>query len=162
MNFRILEGAARALTPGGKMILTTLSGLYPLVHAVQENSKSRISRTPRAPDHRLRSPDLPHAVHPRDLGRSRPEARLDCDERYYIPSEIDLAAKQAGFRNVEIFGVRLGAFSRADTLTADDFEMLIVARAGRSMTPGRASPAEKGVPWRRRGMRAFMTVSLFS
>ena len=32
MNFEILRGAARALRPGGKLIMTTLNGLFPLRH----------------------------------------------------------------------------------------------------------------------------------
>mgnify|MGYP000864395444 FL=1 len=36
MNFRILQGAARALRPGGKLIFTTLNGLFPLFHSVKD------------------------------------------------------------------------------------------------------------------------------
>lgn len=37
--------------------------------------------------------------------------------------------RRAGFSESEIFGAKLGAFSRHDTLTTGDFEMLIVAHA---------------------------------
>ncbi len=33
-----------------------------------------------------------------------------------------------GFRDIGIFGCRLGAFSRNDKLTKDDFEILVVAQ----------------------------------
>ena len=36
MNFQILQNAARALKPKGKMIFTTLNGLFPLFHSVKE------------------------------------------------------------------------------------------------------------------------------
>jgi hypothetical protein len=35
--------------------------------------------------------------------------------------------KSAGFKKAEIFGCKLGAFSRKDVLTTEDFEMLIIA-----------------------------------
>ena len=34
MNFQILKNAAKALKPGGKLIFTTLNGLFPLFHSV--------------------------------------------------------------------------------------------------------------------------------
>jgi len=36
----------------------------------------------------------------------------------------------AGFATVEIFGCHLGQFSRQHALTAEDFEMLVVAEKG--------------------------------
>ncbi|HPM43230.1 MAG TPA: class I SAM-dependent methyltransferase, partial [Candidatus Omnitrophota bacterium] len=32
-----------------------------------------------------------------------------------------------GFKKIDIFGAKLGAFSRNDKLTTEDFEMLVVA-----------------------------------
>jgi hypothetical protein len=32
-----------------------------------------------------------------------------------------------GFGQIDIFGAKLGAFSRADILTTEDFEMLVIA-----------------------------------
>jgi hypothetical protein len=52
---------------------------------------------------------------------------LDCNERYYVPSEITWLLKSLGFSKVEILGAKLGAFSRNDKLTTEDFEMLVVA-----------------------------------
>ena len=52
---------------------------------------------------------------------------IDCDERWYIPSELTWLLRQAGFASVGIFGAKLGAFSRANVLTPDDFEMLAAA-----------------------------------
>ncbi len=44
-----------------------------------------------------------------------------------MPSEITWLLKSLGFKTVDIFGAKLGAFSRADKLTTDDFEMLVIA-----------------------------------
>jgi hypothetical protein len=52
---------------------------------------------------------------------------LECNERYYVPSEITWLLKSLGFGKIEIFGAKLGAFSRKDTLTTEDFEMLVTA-----------------------------------
>jgi len=55
------------------------------------------------------------------------EHKLECNERYYIPSEITWMLKSLGFNKIDIFGAKLGAFSRDDKLTTEDYEMLVVA-----------------------------------
>jgi len=52
---------------------------------------------------------------------------LQCNERYYVPSEITWLLKSLNFGTVDIFGANLGAFSRNDKLTNDNFEMLVIA-----------------------------------
>jgi hypothetical protein len=52
---------------------------------------------------------------------------LECNERYYVPSEISWLLKTLGYTIIEIFGAKLGAFSRNDKLTTEDFEMLVIA-----------------------------------
>jgi hypothetical protein len=44
-----------------------------------------------------------------------------------VPSEIPWLLKSLGFKKIDIFGATLGAFSRNDALTMDDFEMLVIA-----------------------------------
>jgi len=44
-----------------------------------------------------------------------------------VPSEITWILKTLGYKKIDIFGAKLGAFSRKDKLTPEDFEMLIVA-----------------------------------
>ncbi len=128
MNFRILEGAARALKPGGKMIFTTLNALFPLFHSVKEFMESNAGETGTKydgldfdlmtfRDHNITGVDDDSGVR-RDLR---------CDERYYAPSEITWMMTSLGFGTTEIFGAKLGAFSRKDRLTTGDFEMLVVA-----------------------------------
>ena len=52
---------------------------------------------------------------------------LECNERYYVPSEITWLLKTLGLKNIEIFGAKLGSFSRSDKLTPSDYEMLVFA-----------------------------------
>ncbi|MHC4333230.1 MAG: class I SAM-dependent methyltransferase, partial [Planctomycetota bacterium] len=52
---------------------------------------------------------------------------LNCNERYYVPSEISWLLKSLNFKTINIFGAKLGAFSRNDELTTEDFEMLVIA-----------------------------------
>jgi hypothetical protein len=59
-----------------------------------------------------------------DLGNKKTP---DCNERYYVPCEITWLLKTLGFKKIEIFGAKLGAFSRNDKLTTSDFEMLVIA-----------------------------------
>ena len=64
------------------------------------------------------------AVFEDDAGNKK---ELKCNERYYVPSEITWLLKTLGYKRIAIFGAKLGAFSRNDKLTTDDFEMLIAA-----------------------------------
>jgi hypothetical protein len=52
---------------------------------------------------------------------------LECNERYYVPSEITWLLKSLEFKKIDIYGAKLGAFSRNDKLTTEDFEMLVIA-----------------------------------
>jgi SAM-dependent methyltransferase len=128
MNFQILHGAARALKPGGKFIFTTLNGLFPLFHSVKEflaaEKKEGNAEYGENSFDLLTFRDRSTTVIVDDRGKRK---ELSCDERYYVPSEITWLLKTLGFKKTEICGARLGAFSRADKLTADDFEMLVIA-----------------------------------
>ena len=64
------------------------------------------------------------AVFEDDSGK---KMELKCNERYYVPSEITWLLKTLGFKKIDIFGSKLGAYSRKDRLTTEDFEMLIIA-----------------------------------
>ena len=52
---------------------------------------------------------------------------LECNERYYVPSEITWLLKSLGYKKIDIYSAKLGAFSRNDKLTTKDFEMLVIA-----------------------------------
>ena len=53
---------------------------------------------------------------------------LLCNERYYVPPEITWMLNSLHFTTVDIFGAQLGAFSREDKLTTEDYEMLVIAQ----------------------------------
>jgi hypothetical protein len=55
------------------------------------------------------------------------QRELECNERYYVPSEITWLLKSLGFNKIDIYGAKLGAFSRNEKLLTSDFEMLVIA-----------------------------------
>lgn len=126
MNYLILKNAYSSLKPGGIFIFTTLNGLYPLFHSVKDftNNGSDQGHTGE------NSFDLLtfryHSVFETDDDAGK-KMILNCNERYYVPPEITWLLKSAGFRESEICGCRLGAFSRNDKLSTEDFEMLVIA-----------------------------------
>ena len=126
MNYQILVNASRALKPKGKLIFTTLNGLFPLFHSVKEfvNSGSEKGESSENSFNLMTFRD--HSVYETedDLGNKK---KLNCNERYYVPPEITWLLKSVGFEQVEIYGAKLGAFSRSDKLTTEDFEMLVIA-----------------------------------
>ena len=128
MNFQILQGVGRALRPGGKLVQTTLNGLFPLFHSVKDflakGAAEGNARTTECSFDLMTFRDRNVTVIEDDDGVKR---KLACNERYYVPSEMTWLLKTAGFGNVEIFGAKLGAYRRADALTPDDFEMLVVS-----------------------------------
>lgn len=129
MNFQILQNAARSLKDNGKLIFTTLNGLFPLFHSVKDfhalhkedgnatyDNNSFDLMTFR--DYNITSVED-------DFGNKKD---LECNERYYVPSEITWLLKSLNFKIIDIYGAKLGAFSRNDKLTTEDFEMLIIAQ----------------------------------
>jgi 2-polyprenyl-3-methyl-5-hydroxy-6-metoxy-1,4-benzoquinol methylase len=128
MNFEILKNAAKALKDKGKFIFTTLNGLFPLFHSVKEfyesAAKEGNSACKNCSFDLMTFRDHNTVVFEDDAGAKK---ELTCNERYYVPSEITWLLKTLGFRKIDIFGVKLGAYSRNDKLTTEDFEMLVVA-----------------------------------
>ena len=127
MNFMILQSAANALTKNGKFIFTTLNGLFPLFHSVKDfinnNATNECSSSHAFDLMTFRESSTYDFVD--DEGNSR---SVQCNERYYVPSEISWLLKSLHFGTIDICGCKIGAFSRNDTLTTEDFEMLVVAR----------------------------------
>ncbi|MFP4473575.1 MAG: class I SAM-dependent methyltransferase [Candidatus Omnitrophota bacterium] len=128
MNFEILKNATKALKSKGKLIFTTLNGLFPLFHSVKEfyesQQKEGQSQCKDCSFDLMTFRDHNTAVFEDDSGNKR---ELKCNERYYVPSEITWLLKSLGFKSIDIFGAKLGEFSRSHELTTDDFEMLVVA-----------------------------------
>lgn len=127
MNFEILQNAVKALKENGKFIFTTLNALFPLSHAEQlsQNSDSNeiICNNNKFDLMTFRETSVLKATD--DSGK---EKELTCNERYYCPSEITWQLKSLNFSDIDIYGCKLGAFSRNDKLTKSDFEMLVVAQ----------------------------------
>jgi SAM-dependent methyltransferase len=128
MNFEILKGATRALKSRGKLIFTTLNGLFPLFHSVKEfyesAQKEGQSQCKDCSFDLMTFRDHNTVAMEDDSGQKK---ELKCNERYYVPSEITWLLKTLGYKKIDIFGSKLGAFSRSDKLTTEDFEMLVVA-----------------------------------
>lgn len=128
MNYEILKNATKSLKNHGKFIFTTLNGLFPLYHSVREfcaSASEKDNATYRSNtfdlitlrDHNITTVED-------DFGNKK---KLECNERYYVPSEINWLLKTLGYKKIDIYGAKLGAFSRNDKLTTEDFEMLVIA-----------------------------------
>ena len=127
MNFQILRNAANALKPKGKLIFTTLNGLFPLFHSVKDFLASETKNGNAT--YGNNSFDLmtfrDHStIHIEDDSGIKKE--IQSIERYYVPSEITWLLKTLDFKTIDIYGAKLGAFSRNDKLTTEDFEMLVI------------------------------------
>jgi SAM-dependent methyltransferase len=128
MNYEILKNATKSLKEHGKIIFTTLNGLFPLCHSVEKFCAAATG--PGNAIYKSNTFDLitfrDHSITEfvDDDGYKR---ELVCNERYYVPSEINWLLKTLGYTQIDIFGAKLGAFSRNDKLTAADFEMLVIA-----------------------------------
>jgi len=128
MNYEILKCVTKSLRDHGKIIFTTLNGLFPLYHSVEEFCASTTEEGNAT--YRSNTFDLmtfrDHNIteFEDDFGNKK---NLECNERYYVPSEITWLLKSLGYKTIQIFGAKLGAFSRNDKLTTEDFEMLIIA-----------------------------------
>jgi len=128
MNFEILKNITKALKPCSKLIFTTLNGLFPLYHSVDDFHASVIEEGNSICNNNTF--DLMtfrgHSIveFEDDDGNKK---TLKCSERYYVPCEITWLLKSLGYKTIDIFGARLGEFSREHKLTTKDFEMLVVA-----------------------------------
>lgn len=129
MNFQILQNATKALKTGGKIMFTTLNGLFPLHHSIcdftNSNSDEGNAHYRESSFDMMTFRDYNITTFVDDAGI---EHELHCNERYYVPPEITWMLQSLGLSKVEIFGAKLGAFSRNDALTIDDFEMLVIAQ----------------------------------
>jgi len=128
MNYEILKSVTKSLKEKGKFIFTTLNGLFPLYHSVEEFCDS--TSLEGNATYRSNTFDLmtfrDHNVteFEDDTGNKK---TLECNERYYVPSEINWLLKSLAYKKIDIFGAKLGEFSRKDKLTTEDFEMLVIA-----------------------------------
>ncbi len=128
MNFEILKNTSEALKPEGKIIFTTLNGLFPIFNSIEKflqgagiegnaEYKNNSFDLMTFRDHNITEftddDGMTHSIY--------------SNERYYIPSEITWLLKSLNFKTIDIFGAHLGEFSREHKLQTSDFEMLVIA-----------------------------------
>jgi SAM-dependent methyltransferase len=129
MNYDILKSVSRALKDKAIFIFTTLNGLFPLFHSINAFHKEDAPEGGAAYNSThfdlmtFRDHNITTFTDDRGVMKE-----LECNERYYVPSEISWLLRSLGFTSIEIFGAKLGAFSRTDTLSTEDYEMLVVAK----------------------------------
>ncbi len=118
MNYEILKSVSRSLKRSSKFIFTTLNGLFPIFNSINEFHES--NDIGEGATYKSETFDLmtfrDHNITELtdDDGN---KMTLDCNERYYIPPEITWLLKTLGFNKIDIFGAKIGAFSRNDKLT---------------------------------------------
>lgn len=128
MNYEILRNVTKSLKQKGKFIFTTLNGLFPLCHSIEkfmkESSQGDSANYSNNRFDMMTFRDHNITEFTDDSGNKK---ILDSNERYYIPSEITWLLKSLGYKKTDIFGAKLGAFSRNDILRTEDYEMLVIA-----------------------------------
>lgn len=128
MNYEILKNVTNSLKDSGKFIFTTLNGLFPLFHSIKElmavSTKEGNATYNNNIFDLMTFRDYNITTVQDDFGNIK---ELECNERYYVPSEITWLLKTLGYNKIDIYGAKLGAFSRNDKLTTEDFEMLVIA-----------------------------------
>jgi len=126
MNFVILQNIFKSLKPGGKVIFTTLNGLFPLFHSVKDFMDANMTNGATNPItfDLMTFRDYSEYTINDDDGNPR---LLHCNERYYVPSEINWLLKSIGFAAISIFGCTKGEYSREILLKTDNYEMLVIA-----------------------------------
>lgn len=128
MNYDILKNVSNALKDNCKFIFTTLNGLFPLYHSVEKFLASETEEgnaTYQSNSFDLMTFRDHNLTEIEDDSGNKKE--LECNERFYVPSEITWLLKSLGYTKIDIYGAKLGAYSRNDKLTTEDFEMLVIA-----------------------------------
>ncbi len=129
MNFEILKNVSKSLKSPSRFIFTTLNGLFPIFNLIDDfheaNAEEEGAKYKSSGFDLMTMRDYNVTTFTDDDGV---EHELKCDERYYLPSEITWLLKSLGFEKIDIYGAKLGAFSRKDKLGIKDFEMLVIAK----------------------------------
>ena len=128
MDYEILKNVTKSLKPQAKFIFTAPNGLFPLYHSVDDFHASVVEEgnsVCRNNNFDLMTFREQNVVDFED--DSGKKMTLNCNERYYVPSEITWLLKSLGYTTIDIFGARLGEFSREHALRTDDYEMLVIA-----------------------------------
>lgn len=126
MNFAILQNVYHSLKPNGVFIFTCLNALFPLFHSVKDflNKHENQGHT-ESLSFNLETFREESTYEVKDDNGNI--MKLECNERFYVPTELSWMLKSLGFSKVEIFGGEVGNFSRKP-VSPNDFELLVVAR----------------------------------
>ncbi|HKI88323.1 MAG TPA: class I SAM-dependent methyltransferase [Draconibacterium sp.] len=124
-NFEILKNVVATLNPGGKFIFNTLSVLFPVFNSLKQFHEENvtISTLENKTFDLMTFRDRNRYEIPDDDGKIR---KLDCNERFYAPSEIMWLLETLGMKNSEIWGGTAGNFQK-EKLTVNHFEMLVIS-----------------------------------
>lgn len=125
MNFSILKNAALSLKKGGTFIFTCLNALFPLYHSVKDLMDQDSNGIHEGQFDVMKFREFSTYTITNDDDN---EMILNCNERYYAPSEIYFMLDLLGFTNVEIFGCEPGLFDRNKPLNTSNYELLVVAK----------------------------------
>lgn len=132
-NYEILKSVTKSLKNNAKFIFTTLNGLFPLYNSVEQfcaadkNDGNAVYLGNTFDLMTFRDYNTTEIID--DKGNS---LSLECNERYYVPSEITWLLKSLSYTKIDIFGAKLGEFSRKHKLTTADFEMLVISELTKS------------------------------
>ena len=128
MNFQILQNTAKALKPNGVLIFSCLNVLFPLYHSVKDfinkNAKNELKSEENTFD-LMTFRDHSTLTIKDDNGINK---TMQCNERYYAPSEITWLLKSLNFKTIDILGCIIGDFRRDKSLSNEDYEMLVIAK----------------------------------
>ncbi len=126
MNFEILVNVTRALKVGGKLIMTTLNGLYPLRHSTKDftngNQDNFSVVSNKFNPQTMR--DISTVKVEDDSGNIK---EITTNERYYLPVEIEKLLSSLKYSYISIYGCECGNYKRGRPPAADDYEMLVIA-----------------------------------
>ena len=123
-----MEPLTNVISLKRKLIFTTLNGLFPLSHSVKDflaSSKEEGNASYSGNTFDLMTFRDHNITETEDDDGKR--VRVKCDDRYHVPSEITWLLKSLVYKKTDIYGVKLGVFSRNDELRTEDFEMLVIA-----------------------------------
>jgi hypothetical protein len=122
-----------ALAADGKFLFTTLNGLFPLFNSLSEFINRESGQGSTRDDCFDLMTFRYHSVYETTDDSGNRKA-LRCTERYYVPSEITWQLRSLGFVGIGIYGCA-APWGRTTPLTANDFEMLVVAEKPAPGTP---------------------------
>ena len=113
MDRQILTGAARALRPGGMLMLTAPSAVFMLANQPDNGDFDPLTLRE---TFELETQDQ----------QGKPKT-LQCSQRYYTYPELALMVAVSGFEEIDFFAVTTEGYTRRETLSKEHFELGVTA-----------------------------------